>query len=39
MISWWWLIPAFIVGMMAGIFYLGLCSASKNGNDDSEERK
>ena len=30
MVSWLWLILAFFAGMGAGVFFMGLCAASKN---------
>lgn len=31
MISAWWLIPAFFAGVFLGVFFIGLCAASRNG--------
>lgn len=33
MISAWWLIAAFVVGVNVGIFLIGLCAAGRKGHE------
>lgn len=37
MISWWWLIPAFAVGVFAGVSVICLCCAAREADREIEE--
>lgn len=37
MISAWWLIPAAMVGVVIGVFLIGLCSAGKTYSEDKRK--